>query len=128
MSEVKHLIADSTEFVAGNDGKVPKYNHASKKFQFLPDANVVEDTGTTISFVRPTIYNSPTMPATGNITSDLTGAKKGITQKIYHNDATVPTFLAGWVNLSGIYVPNVLNIIYCCWAGGSRVEYWIIQG
>jgi hypothetical protein len=39
MSEVKHLIADSTEFVAGNDGKVPKYNHASKKFQFLPDAN-----------------------------------------------------------------------------------------
>lgn len=86
----------------------------------------LSDTGTTISFTQPTIYNSPTSPATGNITNDLTGSKIGIVQKLYHNDAITPTVPAGWVRLgAGGYAVSVLNNIYAEWVDGTRVEYWI---
>lgn len=85
-------------------------------------------TGTNISFEARKVYNSPASPATGNITNDLTGAKIGIVQKIYHNSGTAPTFPAGWVLLGdGIYFTSQLNIIYAEWVTGTRVEYWIIQ-
>lgn len=84
-------------------------------------------TGTTISFARPQIWNSPSSPATGNITDSLTGAVIGTVQKIYHNSGTAPTFPAGWVLLSGTYTTSTLNIIYAEWVSGTRVEYWIIN-
>lgn len=86
----------------------------------------LEVASTVISFTDLTIYNSVASPATGNITNNLTGAKKGIIQKIYHNSASAPTVPAGWVlRGGGIYVPSTLNIIYATFAGGTRVEYWI---
>lgn len=86
----------------------------------------LEVAGTVISFTDLTIYNSVASPATGNITNDLTGAKKGIIQKIYHQRTSAPTFPAGWVlRGGGIYVPSTLNIIYATFCGGTRVEYWI---
>ena len=89
----------------------------------------VEDTGTTISFFRPTIYNSPTMPATGNITYTLiAGSKIGVVQKLYHNHSTAPTFPAGTVLVTGNYVTSTLNIIELEWVSGTRVEIRIAQG
>ena len=86
----------------------------------------LEVASTVISFTDLTIYNSVASPATGNITNDLTGAKKGIIQKIYHQHTSAPTVPAGWVlRGGGIYVPSTLNIIYATFAGGTRVEYWI---
>lgn len=70
MSEVKHLIADSTEFVAGNDGKVPKYNHASKKFQFLPDVNDITINTTPITGGTA---NYPMYHKTGDVVGEFTG-------------------------------------------------------
>lgn len=98
-------------------------------FAMLDDINaVIETTGTAITFTGQTIYNSDTAPATSNITNDLTAAKKGIVQKIYHNNATEPTYPAGWVLVGGgTYATGVLNIIYAEWCGGTRVEYWIVQ-
>lgn len=85
-------------------------------------------TGAVITFATPQIYNSPASPSTSNITDDLTGAKIGIVQKIYHNHSVAPTFPAGWVNISNSsYVDGVLNIIYAEFAGGTRVEYWFAQ-
>lgn len=85
-------------------------------------------TGTVIDFSTSKIFNSPTSPASGNITDSLTGAEIGIVQKIYHNHTVAPTFPAGWVILGpGAYITGEVNIIYAEWVSGSRVEYWIIQ-
>ena len=91
-------------------------------------AQTEQTTGTTISFTTNKVYNTPTSPETGNITDDLTNAKIGVVQKIYHNHSTAPTFPTGWVRLGdGTYTVSVLNIIYAEWVSGTRVEYWIIQ-
>jgi hypothetical protein len=84
-------------------------------------------TGSEILFVTPQIYNSPSSPSTANITNDLTGARIGVIQKIYHNHSVAPTVPGGWVLIGGSYVISELNIIYAEFVSGSRVEYWIIQ-
>ena len=90
--------------------------------------DTVSATTTQIDFTAPKIFYKYTNQATGNISEDLTGAKLGITQKIYHNDASEPTYPAGWVLMGdGIYFTSQLNIIYCEWSEGSRVEYWYVQ-
>ena len=83
----------------------------------------------TITFDKPTIYNSPTIPASyDGFTSVLTNARIGVIQKIYHLDNFIPVFPANWVLIGyGTYVTNVLNIIYAEWIEDERVEYWIIQ-
>lgn len=90
--------------------------------------DTVSATTTTVDFTAPKIFHKYTNQATGNISEDLTGAKIGITQKIYHNDSVEPTYPAGWVLMGdGVYFTSILNIIYCEWAEGSRVEYWYVQ-
>jgi len=89
------------------------------------EVKTIARTGTQIAFDAPAVYNTVTVPATGNITDDLTGARIGVIQKIYHNDAATPTFPAGWVNIgSGSYTTGSLNLIYAEWTSGTRVEYW----
>jgi hypothetical protein len=88
----------------------------------------VQTTGLLIDFQIQKIFNTAITPATGNITNDLTNAKLGIVQKIYHNSLIAPSMPAGWVLVGGgIYVPGVLNIINAEWCGGTRVEYWVTQ-
>jgi hypothetical protein len=85
-------------------------------------------TTTTINFTGQTIYYDAVTPGTGNISEDLSNAKLGLIQKIYHNDVAEPTYPAGWVLMGdAIYFTSTLNIIYSEWAGGSRVEYWYVQ-
>lgn len=83
-------------------------------------------TSVSIDWTAPFIYNTPTSPGTGNITSSNTGANLGIVQKIYHNAGTAPTVPANWVLLSGTYTVSQLNIIYAEYSTSTRVEYWII--
>jgi hypothetical protein len=88
----------------------------------------LSESGNTITFTASTIYNSPTSPATGNISGDTTNTLIGIVQKIYHNDSVAPTFPVGWVRLgTKTYQTSTLNIIFAEWVGGTRVEYWITQ-
>lgn len=85
-------------------------------------------TGITISFTNSQIYNSPSSPGTSSITEDLTGAKIGIVQKIYHQWTTAPTIPVNWTKLgSGNYDTSSLNRIYVEWVGGTASEYWIVQ-
>jgi hypothetical protein len=88
----------------------------------------VAATGAVIDFTTSKVFNSPASPSTANITDNLTGAKIGIVQKIYHNHSVAPTVPAGWVLLgSGTYTLSTLNIIFAEWASSTRVEYWIVQ-
>ena len=80
-------------------------------------------TGTSVSFSAPIEYGTFTLPESGNITNDLTGAKVGYLQKIYHNKATEPTYPAAWVRISGTYVPSSLNVILANYCSPTRVEY-----
>ena len=92
----------------------------------IPEATTA--TTTTINFTGQTIYYNASSPGTGNITGNLTGAKLGLIQKIYHNSGTEPTYPAGWVLMGdAIYFTSTLNIIYAEWATGTRVEYWYVQ-
>lgn len=94
----------------------------------LKEDKATATTGAVISFAVPQVYNSPVSPTTSNITNNLTGAKIGIIQEIYHNHTVAPTFPAGWVIMgTGTYVTSTLNIIYAKWVSGTRVEYWIVQ-
>src|SRR5699024_8137220 len=83
-----------------------------------------QQTGSVVSFDAPHIYGKPSTPITGNITQDLTGARIGITQKIYHQDSTAPTFPGEWVNVGyrGYNLSNV-NIIQAEYVSAGRVEY-----
>jgi hypothetical protein len=101
---------------------------------YLPDVsgtislNTTATTGAVISFANPQVYNSIASPSSSNITDNLTGARIGVVQKIYHNAGTAPTFPAGWVRRgTGTYVTSTLNIIYAEWSVGTTVEYWITQ-
>ena len=80
-------------------------------------------TGTVVYFSAPIEYGTFTLPESGNITNDLTGAKVGYLQKIYHNKATEPTYPAAWVRISGTYVPSSLNVILANYCSPTRVEY-----
>ena len=92
------------------------------------DAITTATTGAVISFATPQIYNSIASPSSSNITDNLTGARIGVVQKIYHNAGTAPTVPAGWVlRGTGAYVTSTLNIIYAEWSVGTTVEYWITQ-
>jgi hypothetical protein len=85
-------------------------------------------TGSVISFATPQVYNTFSAPSTANLTDDLTGAKIGYVQKIYHNKAVAPTVPAGWVLIgTGTYTTSTLNIIFAEWVSGTRVEYWITK-
>jgi hypothetical protein len=95
-----------------------------------PILEPVLETGTTIDFEVPKIYNSNITPGTTDIMGNLTNAKLGVIQKIYHKVPAfpAPTFPAGWVKMTmGMYIPGSTNVIFAQWAGGMRVEYWIIQ-
>jgi lysophospholipase L1-like esterase len=84
--------------------------------------------GTIIFFNQPMVYGTSVTAETANITNDLTDAKVGIIQKIYHTSGTAPTYPAGWVLIgSGVYSTTVQNKIYAEFVGGTRVEYWITQ-
>jgi len=104
---------------------------ASPNFWMLTVTNkstVTATTGAVISFATPQIYNSIASPSSSNLTDNLTGARIGIVQKIYHNAGTAPTVPAGWVlRGTGAYVTSTLNIIYAEWSVGTTVEYWITQ-
>ena len=85
-------------------------------------------TGSVISFAIPQVYNTFSSPSASNLTDDLTGAKIGYIQKIYHNKATAPTVPAGWVLIgTGTYTTSTLNIIFAEWVSGTRIEYWITK-
>ena len=88
----------------------------------------VATTGSVISFNVPVVWNTPASPSSSNLTDDLTGAKIGYIQKIYHNKATAPTVPAGWVLIgTGTYTTSTLNIIFAEWVSSTRVEYWITK-
>ena len=85
-------------------------------------------TGSVISFTSPIIWNTFGTPSVADLTADLTGAKIGAIQKIYHNKAVEPTYPAGWVKMgTGTYTVSVLNVIFAEWVSGTRVEYWITK-
>lgn len=82
-------------------------------------------TGASITFDKTAIYNTFTTPTSSTITSDLTGAKIGVIQKIYCNASsfTEPT---GWKKQgTGTFTNSQKNIIYATWCESARVEYWI---
>ncbi len=79
-----------------------------------------------VTYETSYIYGDAGAPLTGNITDDQTGAVIGLVQKLYHQQATVPTFPATYVNIGAVgYVVNQLNIIYIEYVSATRIEYWI---
>jgi len=118
-----NYVTDAQLVVIGNtSGTNSGDNATNTKY------DVAATTGAVISFATPQVYNSIASPSSSNLTDNLTGARIGIVQKIYHNAGTAPTVPAGWVlRGTGAYVTSTLNIIYAEWSAGTTVEYWITQ-
>lgn len=102
-------------------------------------APTVYSTSAVIAFASPAVHaaswNASTGTPTGltaNITESLIGAIPNVTQTIYHNHTSAPTFPANWVKIGFAgYVVSTLNIIHCRFvktgSSTSRIEYWITQ-
>jgi len=105
------------------------YGYDGSVWDKLDNEDIVnQGTGLTIHFSGKTIFNLPTLPADGNISHDLTNAKFGMIQKIYHSGSTVPTVPTEWQLVGeGTYFTYDLNIIYAEYVTNNWIEYWIIQ-
>jgi len=97
-------------------------------FDTIFPRKTVAGTGSVISFDVPVVWNTPSSPSASDLTDDLTSAKIGYIQKIYHNKAVAPTVPAGWVLIgTGTYTTSTLNIIFAEWVSGTRIEYWVTK-
>lgn len=121
----KRYVTDAQQTVIGNTSGTNTGDQDLSTLQPYAVATFVAE----ITFDVPKIFFNFAAPTTATLTSNLTGAKKGVVQKIYVNHATNPvTSLSGWVNIgTGAYTPSVANIIFAEWTDGSRVEYWIVK-
>lgn len=89
--------------------------------------NAIEKTGTEITFETLDIYGKFSTPGATNIKVDLTGAKLGLVQKMYHKSTIEPEFPNVFVKVNGTYSTTQNNIIYFEYCEETRVEYWIIN-
>jgi hypothetical protein len=121
----KNYVSDAELVVIGNTSGTNTGDQNLSTLQPYAVATFVAE----ITFDVPKIFFNFAAPTTATLTSNLTGAKKGVVQKIYVNHATNPvTGLSGWVLIgSGTYTPSVPNIIFAEWTDGARVEYWIVK-
>jgi hypothetical protein len=114
-------LADIDETVAGTDA-----NRVITPLTLTAAYRTSQSTGD-INFSTPRVYGTDSLPVTGNLTHDLTNARLGFVQKIYHEDSAEPTYPSGWVKIAGEYVPDELNLIFVEFCGSGRVEYFILQ-
>jgi hypothetical protein len=90
------------------------------------DAEAIDTNGASITFDIPRTYGNTTS-LTGNITIDETGALKGITQLVIHNDSSEPTYGTGAVIVSGTYQNDVDNYIYYDFVKAGIINISIVQ-
>jgi len=119
----------SSNLVIAKDGADIVDITASEITSTIPIAfDPATSTSANIAFTKPTIHGNATTALTADITNDLTNAKLGIVQKIYHNHSSAPSFPGGWVQVGeNDYITGTRNIIYAEFAEGTRVEYWIVH-
>ena len=95
------------------------------------ETSVTEVVSNTVDFTSRKIYGVYNSPVSGTMSANLVGAKKGIIQKIYHDDSIgTLTFDPGatWILVGdGVYFNGEYNVIYAEWIGGTKIEYWILQ-
>lgn len=84
-------------------------------------------TGTAIAFDKEATYGSYASPETGNITVNATGAVDEICQKLYHQNASEPTYPASFVKIVGVYDPSKVNIYLIVRINSSLYHYLIYQ-
>lgn len=84
-------------------------------------------TGNTINFRQDKIYGSVSTPVTGALTTDLTGAKLGVTNLIIHNSISPPIFETRYKKYIGSqnYIPSANNYIYMVYLDDNNINYLI---
>lgn len=76
-----------------------------------------------ISFTNLNIYGSYSNPRTGAITFDLTGAKFGYIQEVYHTGASMPSLPASAKIVNDVeYSNSKVNLLLFKYIDNSRVE------
>lgn len=77
----------------------------------------------TISFSEPRIYGSYSVPIFGPITFDLTDAKMGMIQEVYHEGSNMPTLPAGAKIVNDIeYSGTKVNLLLFKYTDNNRIE------
>ncbi len=91
--------------------------------------SVVQRSGTELLFNGNANYGTISVPESTNITVDFTGSVLGAGVLVIHNNSSEPTYPASFKKntLSGNYVPNVVNFIYCEFLDTNNVIYNISQ-
>jgi len=109
-------------FVADKDTDTVKY-----KEKEIAVIEASQATGVALTFLIDSFYGTVGTPETGNITFDLTDAKRGVMNTIIHNSGTAPTLTgAHELNCSRGYSVGVLNYIFVFF-DGTDINYTISQ-
>jgi len=107
-------------FVADKDTDTVKY-----KEKEIAVIEASQATGVALTFLIDSFYGTVGTPETGNITFDLTDAKRGVMNTIIHNSGTAPTLTgAHELNCSRGYSVGVLNYIFVFF-DGTDINYTI---
>ncbi len=80
-----------------------------------------------ITFTTDRIYGTPSNPVTGNITTNLTGAKYGVINMIIHNSTTMLTLGEPFKKYVGSqdYIPSKNNFIHMVYLDNQTINYLI---
>lgn len=83
-------------------------------------------TGSAISFDRAAIYNSPSMPTSGTVSYDFTGAVYGTEVLMYANHTNQPSWPAGSY-VTGHWDSGELNLVRLVYNDASNVSVSILS-
>lgn len=118
------------------NGVVPKYNSTTQKYDLVsfPTAGIfTQGSGTILSFSSNKVYGTPSLPETGNITFDTSGAVLGTKVKLIHKTInSIPTFPSSskLLSNSGLYDSgntSNINIIDFDYINDNNIQYKITQ-
>lgn len=125
----EHALLVTDAIVDGVTTIAPSQNVVFEALALKANVLAATSTGVVISFLLDTVYGTLVSPETGNITTDVTGAKLGVTNIIIHNSTSIPTFSSEFKKLSGSgdYEINVVNYIYCSYITSTEIIYSINQ-
>lgn len=112
----------ATDFTTVNDTLYPTVEAVKEVTDTKLNIQAWVSTSTTIPFLVDTIYGTYATPLVWNITLTTAGAIDWVTNDLFHNDTTIPTFTNA-TSVNGTYTTWSVNAISLQYKWGAFIVY-----